>query len=121
MTDIEKVYKLAGFIDDKKARDIIALDLGGTTIIADYFVICTAGSTPQMNALNDAACEGMASLGCRAEHVEGIKNAGWMIVDFGGVLLHIFSAQMRDFYGLEHLWADAQKINLDSVLRKDMI
>ena len=115
MTDIEKVYKLAGFLDDKKARDIIALDLGGATIIADYFVICTAGSTPQMNALYDAACEGMASIGCPPDRVEGIKNAGWMIVDFGGVMLHIFSTQMRDFYGLDNLWAEAEKIEIETI------
>ena len=59
MTDLEKVHKLAHILDMKKARNIIALDLGGATIIADYFVICSAGSPAQMHALYDAACEQM--------------------------------------------------------------
>ena len=121
MTELEKVKKIAGFLDAKKAYDIIPLDLGGATIIAEYFVICSAGSSVQMKALYDAVCEGMAKEGCPPERVEGLRNDGWMVVDFGGVMLHIFSRQMRDFYGLENLWADAQKVNLDSILRKDMM
>ena len=112
MTEIEKVKRAAELLDSKKAYDIVALDLCGSTIIAEYFVICTAGSTPQMNALYDAVCEGMAKDGCPPLHVEGIKNAGWIVVDFDGVMVHIFSRQMRDFYGLDNLWADAKKIDL---------
>ncbi len=115
MTDLEKVHKLAKILDMKKARNLIALDLCGATIIADYFVICTAGSPAQMGALYDAACEEMTKLGEPPVKCEGMKNPDWALIDFGGVMLHIFSTQMRDFYGLDNLWADAVKIELDTI------
>lgn len=114
MTDIEKVHKLAGILDAKKARNIIALDLCGATIIADYFVICTAGSPAQMKALYDAVCEQMSETGESPVRCEGMKNPDWALIDFGGVMVHIFSTQMRDFYGLDNLWADATKIEIDT-------
>lgn len=115
MTDIEKVHKIAKILDSKKGRNIIALDLKGSTIIADYFVICTAGSPAQMHALYEAACEEMAKLDCPPSRCEGMKNPDWALVDFGGVILHIFSTQMRDFYGLDNLWAEAQKIEIETI------
>ena len=117
MTQIEKVYTLVDILDMKKASDIIALDLKGATIIADYFVICTANSSPQMHALFEAACEKMLEKGCHFTHSEGTKNPDWALVDFDGVMLHIFSRNMRDFYGLDSLWADAQKLDISSALR----
>ncbi len=115
MTQLETVHKLVEILDMKKAQNIIALDLKGATIIADYFVICTAGSSPQMRALYEAATEKMAELGIHADTCEGIKNTDWALVDFGGVVLHIFSTQMRDFYGLDNLWADAEKLDITTI------
>ncbi len=115
MTDLEMVHKLVEIIDMKKARNIIALDLDGATIIADYFVICTAGSPAQMAALYDAACEEMSKTGHPPVKCEGMKNPDWALIDFGGVMLHIFSTQMRDFYGLDNLWADAKKLDIKTI------
>ena len=115
MTDIEKVHKLAKILDSKKGRNIIALDLKGATIIADYFVICSAGSPAQMHALYEAACEEMAKADCPPVRSEGMKNPDWALIDFGGVMLHIFSAQMRDFYALDNLWADAVKVEIETI------
>lgn len=115
MTDLEKVHKLVKILDMKKARNIIALDLCGATIIADYFVICSAGSLAQMHALYEAAQEEMAKEGFPPERSEGMKNPDWVLIDFCGVMLHIFSTQMRDFYGLDNLWADAQKIEIETI------
>ena len=115
MTDIEKVHKLVKILDGKKGRNIIALDLKGATIIADYFVICTAGSPAQMHALYESACEEMAKADCPPEKSEGMKNPDWALVDFGGVILHIFSTQMRDFYSLDNLWAEAEKIEIETI------
>lgn len=112
MTQYEKVKLLAKTLDMKKARNITAVDLNGATIAAECFVICTAGSPPQMRALYEAACEQMAKNGCPPEKTEGVKNNDWIVVDFGGVMLHIFSNQMRDFYGLDNLWADALPIDI---------
>ncbi len=115
MTDLEKVHKLAEILDSKKGRNIIALDLKGATIISDYFVICTAGSPAQMHALYEAACEEMAKIDSPPVRSEGMKNPDWALVDFGGVMLHIFSTQMRDFYGLDNLWAEAEKIEINTI------
>ena len=115
MTDLEKVHALAKILDNKKGRNIIALDLGGATIIADYFVICSAGSPAQMHALYEAACEEMAKLDSPPVKCEGMKNPDWALVDFGGVMLHIFSTQMRDFYALDNLWAEATKIEIETI------
>ena len=115
MTELQKVHAIAKILDSKKGRNIIALDLGGATIIADYFVICTAGSPAQMHALYEAACEEMAKLDSPPVKCEGMKNPDWALVDFGGVMLHIFSTQMRDFYGLDNLWAEATKIEIETI------
>ena len=115
MTDLEKVHKLVKILDGKKGRNIIALDLKGATIIADYFVICTAGSPAQMHALYDAACEEMAKEECPPARCEGMKNPDWALIDFDGVMLHIFSTNMRDFYGLDNLWAEAEKLEIDTI------
>ena len=115
MTDFEKVHKLVKILDGKKGRNIIALDLKGATIIADYFVICTAGSPAQMHALYDAACEEMAKEECPPARCEGMKNPDWALIDFDGVMLHIFSTNMRDFYGLDNLWAEAEKLEIDTI------
>ena len=115
MTEREKLDKLVSFIDAKKAHNIVALDLCGATVIADYFVICTAGSPAQMSAIYNAACEEMAKIGCPAEKSEGMKNPDWVLVDFGGIMLHIFSAKMRDFYGLDNLWADAVRLETNTI------
>ncbi len=112
MTQIEIVNKLVNALDMKKAHNIIALDLKGATIIADYFVICTAGSSPQMHALFEAAMEVMAKCGINASSCEGMKNPDWALIDFEGVVLHIFSSQMRDFYALDNLWAEAEKLDI---------
>ena len=115
MTELEMVHKLAKILDSKKGRNIIALDLKGATIIADYFVICSAGSPAQMHALYETACEEMTKEGFVPVRTEGMKNPDWALVDFGGVMLHIFSTQMRDFYGLDNLWAEAEKIEIETI------
>ena len=115
MTQREKVEKIVEILDNKRAHNIVALDLMGATIISDFFIICTANSTPQMRALYDAVNEEMGKLGINATACEGMKNSDWALVDFDGVTVHIFSSQMRDFYGLDNLWADAIKLDIKTV------
>ena len=68
-----------------------------------------------MHALFEAACEKMIEKGCNVTHSEGTKNPDWALVDFDGVMLHIFSRNMRDFYGLDNLWADATKVDIKTI------
>ena len=116
MTDIEKVHKLAGILDSKKGRNIIALDLKGATIIADYFVICTANSTTHIKTLSDEIQKVMEEQGENALHVEGYRSGGWVLVDFGCVVVHLFLKEIREFYSLERLWGDAPELDISSLI-----
>ena len=106
---------VARFLDEKIAKDISILNISNVSSFADYFVICTAGSPAQMHALYEAACEEMAKLDSPPVKCEGMKNPDWALVDFGGVMLHIFSTQMRDFYGLDNLGAEATTIEIETI------
>jgi ribosome-associated protein len=99
-----RVVELAA---DKKASDIVLLDIGSLTTLADYFVICSGGSERQLGAIADGITEGVASEGQRPIGREGKSGAHWVLLDYGGVIVHIFAPPERDFYQLERLWADA--------------
>ena len=109
----EKVICFAKTLYDKKASDIEALDISGLTIIADYFLIASAQSQLQAQALSDALCDKAAELGEELLRVEGLREGNWVLLDFGNVVVHIFKKDIRDFYGLERLWADAERLVLD--------
>ena len=96
-------------IDDKKGQNIISLDLRELDgAITDHFVIATAGSTTQVGAIADGVEEAVEKkLKQRVLRVEGKQNGLWVVMDYGEVMVHIFLAEMREFYALEDLWADA--------------
>ena len=109
----EKVICFAETLNDKKASDIEALDISGLTIIADYFLICSAQSQLQAQALSDALSDKAAAIGEELLRVEGLREGNWVLMDFGNVVVHIFKKDIREFYGLERLWADAERLELD--------
>ena len=93
---------------DKQAQDLVILDLRPLTIMADYFVIGTAGSPRQLKALADAVEEQARLLGGRkAISVDGALESGWVLVDFGDVVAHLMAADRRAYYRLEEVWRDA--------------
>ena len=92
---------------DKKASDIVLLDIRGLTTLADYFVICSGQSERQLGAIADGVVEGLREEGIRAIGREGSANAHWVLLDFGYVIVHVMAPPERDFYQLERLWADA--------------
>jgi ribosome-associated protein len=98
---------LTDWAAEAKAEDIVLLDVRRATYIADYFVICTATSERQMAALSERIRERAKESGIEILHIEGTPDSGWLLVDFGDVILHIFSAALRDFYRLEKVWSDA--------------
>lgn len=97
--------------EDKQASDILLLDLRQVSLIADYFVVCSAASDRQITAIQD---EIVARLDREADltpqHVEGDPSSGWVLLDYGGVIAHIFSPAQRDYYRLEELWSAAQPL-----------
>lgn len=92
---------------DKKASDIVLLDVGGLTTLADYFVICSGASERQLGAIADGITEGLRGEGIRPIGREGSSSAHWVLLDYGAVIVHVMAPQEREFYQLERLWADA--------------
>jgi len=92
---------------DKKAADIVLLDIHGLTTIADYFVICSGASERQLGAIVDGIAEGLREERVRPIGREGSANAHWLLLDYGSVVVHVMSPPERDFYQLEKLWSEA--------------
>ena len=91
--------------EDKKARDICTIDLKGKTLISDYFLICTAGSSRQAQTISDAIEQGMKEQGEAPLRIEGYREARWILLDLGVVVVHIFQEEERNYYDLERLWS----------------
>ena len=95
---------------DRKASDVVLLDLRPVSIIADYFVICSGSSERQINAVTRALVDVAAELGVDSKRIEGTSDGGWVLLDFQDVIAHVFSPQQRAFYRLDELWRDAQPL-----------
>ena len=102
----EQVLALCEVLDNKKALDILAVNVADKTIIADWFVIASGRSTTQVKALCDELEEKAAERGLIAQRKEGYQEGRWIVVDFGTILVHIFHPEEREYYKLERLWAD---------------
>ena len=103
----ERALLLADIISDTPARDTIVLDIHQLSPFTDYFVITAGANERQLRAINRTIAERMAEAGVRPQRVEGAPSSGWIVLDFGDVLVHIFSEELREFYRLEDLWAEA--------------
>lgn len=114
VTPLELAKIAATAADDKKATDILALDLTDKSDVCDYFVICTVSNNPMMDAVVEEI-EERVRLNCQEKplSVEGRANATWVLVDYGAVVIHVFREESRDFYRLERLWGDAPHVQLD--------
>jgi ribosome-associated protein len=92
---------------DKKAADVVLIEIGKLTTVADYFVICSAPSERQLGAIADGVVEGLREEGVKPIGREGSAGAHWLLIDYGSVILHVMGTPERDFYQLERLWAEA--------------
>lgn len=111
MTPKEIAIRLAKVLEEKKGRDVTVLETDSVTTLADYFVICTGVSTPQLKALADASEKALKEEDITPNHVEGHRGGTWILQDYGDVVLHIFSEEAREFYSLDRLWADAKEMD----------
>ena len=102
--------RIVELAEDKKAADIVLLDLTGLTTIADAFVICSGGSERQLEAIADGILEGMRAEKVRPIGREGTAVSHWILVDFGAVIVHIFTPPERDYYSLEKHWSEAKTV-----------
>ena len=100
-------HKVVELASDKKASDIVLLDVRGQTTMTDYFVICSGASDRQLNAIADGIVEGLKDDGDTLLSREGDAGSHWLLIDFGGVIVHVMSKPEREFYQLEKLWSEA--------------
>lgn len=106
MTQKEIALLAAKALDDKRAKDIVCLKVDELTVIADYMVIATGRSVPQVKALAENVEEELAKADVFAKRREGLTEGRWCVLDFGDVMVHIFHEQDREYYQLERLWSD---------------
>jgi ribosome-associated protein len=107
VTPEELAAAIAGYAADVKAEDLVELDLRGVLGYTDYFVICTGRSDRQVKAVHDRILEGLKKdHGVLAQRVEGLAEARWVLLDYLDVVVHVFTPETREFYGLERLWGE---------------
>ena len=109
MTSQKLALEATGIAEEKKARGIVLLDICGICIMSDYFLICNGESQVHMRAIAKELEEKLCKEGVSLFNTGDYLNDRWILLDFGGVVVHIFSPEARDYYQLERIWADAKK------------
>lgn len=114
---IENAGKMAELayraLEDKKGENIQILEVGEVSVICDYFIIANGNNPSQITALVDSVDEKLAKAGMPAPRIEGHQNSSWVLMDYGDIIVHVFSKEDREFYNLERIWADCKKIEIE--------
>jgi ribosome-associated protein len=113
----ELVMIAARAAGEKKATDMLLLDLRQVASFTEYFLLCTGANTRQVQAISDSVEDQLRQSGKRPLHIEGYTGGEWILMDFGDFIVHVFSPAARRFYDLERLWRDALKVDLPENLR----
>ena len=113
MKNNELIHKIAEACDDKRAEDIIVLDMDEISLVADYFLICHANNERQVQAIARSIKDVMDEADINVNRIEGFEQARWVLVDAGDVVCHIFHKEERGYYNLERLWGDAKRVPLN--------
>lgn len=113
MTDSKQIMETAyKALDEKKGERITVIDISKVSSFADYFVITNGNSDTQMRALMDEVDEQMEKAGCQIKQKEGNHHGDWILMDYGDVIVHIFSKDSRSFYNLERIWRDGTEVSI---------
>ena len=104
-------------LDDKKGVDIALLEIAEVTTLADHFLICTGTSNTHVKALCDSVEEALDNAGEPALRREGHRGGTWVLLDYGCLVVHVFTEETRQFYDLERLWGDAKKVDLEPIIK----
>lgn len=115
LTSAQIAAVAAKALDDKKARDVKVLKTEAQTVIADYFVICNGTSSTHIKALVDEVDKQLSEAGEPPIRREGLRSDIWVLMDFGSVIVHVFTDEARKFYNLERLWSDSEVIDPESL------
>ena len=113
MENIELLKVIRKAIDDKKGEDIKILDIRKLCVICDYFVITHGYNQPQVEAITDNIIDELVKVGISPKRTEGQKNSGWILLDYGDIVIHVFLNDQRSFYELERIWNDAENVFVD--------
>jgi ribosome-associated protein len=100
-------------IDDKKGQDISIIDIGPKAAFADYMIIASGGSDRQVKALCDEVEDKLAEQGVFVKHIEGKNNSGWILMDYGDIIVNLLTVDLRERYNIEKVWADCEFLNLE--------
>ena len=119
MTILEKAKLIAKTMDRKKASDIACLEVLNLTPLTDYFVICSAGSLPQVKAISDEVEDELSKNGFEPSKVKSHQLGEWVLLDYDDVIVHIFLNTAREYYNLEEHWKEAVSIDLSDVVSED--
>jgi len=116
MNEIKNMIKLAcDALEDKKGENINIINVGEVSVIADYFIIANGTNNSQINAMVDSVDEALSKAGYHHNNIEGINNSSWILMDYGDIIVHIFSREDRDFYNLEHIWGDCKVLTKEDL------
>ena len=113
---LANILRIGSIAAKYKAIDMKAYDVRGLTLIADGFIICSAASEPQLRATFEGVREGMKEVKVSPIHTEGVFSGGWLVIDYGNIIFHVFREQAREFYDLDGFWGDAPLIDLGIVV-----
>lgn len=119
MESLELAKLVAGWLDNKKAQDVQVIGIADISSIGDYFVIAGCGSSTQVKALSDEVEMKLKEKGIDPYRIEGVSTGNWIVMDYGSVLIHIFHHSAREFYKLERIWADGEKVDISDILKPD--
>jgi ribosome-associated protein len=100
--------------EDKKAMDLVVLDLRKAAGFTDFFLIASGGNPRQIRAIADSVVEALAAEGVKPAHVEGYDRSEWILLDYFDFIVHIFATETRLFYGLERLWGNADRVDINA-------
>ncbi len=115
MEAFEVLKIAANALNAKKAQEINAVRISDLTVLTEYFLICTATSSTHVRALADEVEEKLSEAGVAPHHIEG-KTTGWIVLDYGSVIVHVFSRDQREFYALDKMWSDGEPVALSEIL-----
>lgn len=117
MADISKEMARLAYeaLDDKKAEDIKVISIGDISVIADYFIIANGTNSSQVTALVDNVQDVLAKQGHHAKRVEGVRSSNWVLIDYGDIVVHVFSKEDRLFYDLERIWRDGKMVSKEEL------
>lgn len=108
-----QVQRAVHAADDKKAQDLVVLDLRKAAGFTDFFVIASGTNPRQIRAVADAVMEALAAEGAKPAHVEGYDRSEWILIDYFDFIVHVFAPDTRAFYGLERLWGSAERVEVE--------